>query len=143
MTVAQSGSTVTIHYTGKLEDGTVFDSSLERDPLSFTLGVGQVIPGFDRAVEGMSEGETKTEIIPSDQAYGPRNPEMVFRVDRQRMPPEMSVEVGQQLQFESQTGEPVVAMVVETTPEAVTLDANHPLAGEDLTFEIQLVGCAA
>ena len=143
MAVAQSGNTVTIHYTGTLEDGTVFDTSKQREPLSFTLGVGQVIPGFDRAVEGMSEGETKTEIIPCDQAYGPRNPQMVFRIERQRMPPEMSVEVGQQLQFETPTGEPVVAMVLEVSPETVTLDANHPLAGEDLTFEIELVRCTA
>ncbi len=143
MAVAKSGDTVSIHYTGMLEDGTVFDSSVERDPLSFTLGSGQVIPGFDRAVDGMEEGDSKTEVIPCDQAYGQRNPEMIFRVDRNNLPAEMEFQLGQQLQFQSPTGEPVVAMVIELSPENLTLDANHPLAGQDLTFEIQLVSCGA
>ncbi len=139
MDPAKTGDTVTIHYTGRLEDGTIFDSSLERQPLSFSLGAGQVIPGFEWAIAGMQAGDRKTEIIPCDQAYGPRNPELIFRVGRDRIPPAMTFEMGQQLQFESPTGDPVTAMVIEITPEAVILDANHPLAGEDLTFEIQLV----
>jgi peptidylprolyl isomerase len=141
MTPAQAGDSVTIHYTGRLEDGSVFDSSLEREPLSFCLGSGQVIAGFDHAVTGMSVGDRKTEIIPCDRAYGPRKPELIFQVARARIPPDMAFEMGQQLQFPSPTGEPVVAMVIDITPEAIILDANHPLAGEDLTFEIQLVSC--
>jgi peptidylprolyl isomerase len=136
---AKPGDTVKIHYTGKLDDGTVFDSSVDREPLEFTLNSGQVIPGFDQAVVGMSPGETKTEKIPMDQAYGPYREEMVVEVSRQQMPPELQPEVGQQLQVQQTDGQTIPVVVAEVTDSTVTLDANHPLAGEDLTFEIQLV----
>jgi peptidylprolyl isomerase len=136
---AKPGDTVKIHYTGKLDDGTVFDSSVDREPLEFTLNSGQVIPGFDQAVVGMSPGDTKTEKIPMDQAYGPYREEMVVEVSRQQMPPELQPEVGQQLQVQQTDGQTIPVVVTEVTDSTVTLDANHPLAGEDLTFEIQLV----
>jgi FKBP-type peptidyl-prolyl cis-trans isomerase 2 len=139
---AKPGDTVKIHYTGKLDDGTVFDSSASREPLEFTLSSGQVIPGFDQAVLGMSPGETKTEKIPMDQAYGPYREEMVVEVSRQQMPPELEPEVGQQLQVQQTDGQTIPVVVTEVTDSTVTLDANHPLAGEDLTFEIQLVEIA-
>ncbi|HEY9633126.1 MAG TPA: peptidylprolyl isomerase [Coleofasciculaceae cyanobacterium] len=139
MIQAKSGDTVKIHYTGKLDDGTVFDSSVDREPLEFTLDSGQVIPGFDQAVLGMTPGETKTEKIPMDQAYGPYREEMVVQVGREQMPPELQPEVGQQLQVQQGNGQTIPVVVTEVTEATVTLDANHPLAGEDLTFEIQLV----
>jgi peptidylprolyl isomerase len=139
MVQAKAGDTVKIHYTGKLDDGTVFDSSVNREPLEFTLSGGQVIPGFDQAVVGMSPGETKTQKIPMDQAYGPYREEMVVEIAREQMPPDLQPEVGQQLQIQQANGETVPVMVTVVTDSTVTLDANHPLAGEDLTFDIQLV----
>ncbi|HAJ64940.1 MAG TPA: peptidylprolyl isomerase [Cyanobacteria bacterium UBA8543] len=139
MVQAKPGDTVKIHYTGKLDDGTVFDSSVSREPLEFTLSGGQVIPGFDQAVVGMSPGETKTQKIPMDQAYGPYREEMVVEIAREQMPPDLQPEVGQQLQIQQANGQTVPVMVTVVTDSTVTLDANHPLAGEDLTFDIQLV----
>jgi FKBP-type peptidyl-prolyl cis-trans isomerase 2 len=139
MAQAKPGDIVKIHYTGRLEDGTVFDSSANREPLEFTLDGGQVIPGFEQAVLGMTPGESKTEKIPMDQAYGPHRPEMVLEVSRQQMPPELQPEVGQQLQVQQPDGQTIPVFVTEVTESTVTLDANHPLAGEDLTFDIELV----
>ncbi|GAB4184999.1 MAG: peptidylprolyl isomerase [Coleofasciculaceae cyanobacterium] len=139
MTQAKPGDTVKIHYTGKLEDGTVFDSSMNREPLEFTLNGGQVIPGFEQAVVGMMPGESKTQKIPMDQAYGPYRAEMVIEVSRQQLPADLEPEVGQQLQVQQPNGQAVPVFVTEVTDATVTLDANHPLAGEDLTFDIQLV----
>ncbi len=139
MTQAKNGDSVKVHYTGKLNDGTVFDSSEGREPLEFTLGEGQVIPGFESAVVGMNTGETKTTEIPSDEAYGPHHPEMVLVVPRSQFPPDIKPEVGDQLQLSQTNGESFVVSVTDVTPEAVTLDANHPLAGKDLTFDIKLV----
>lgn len=139
MVQAKSGDTVKIHYTGRLDDGTVFDSSAEREPLEFTLDGGQVIPGFDQAVMGMSPGQSKTEKIPMDQAYGPHRPELVVEVDKQQFPPDVQPEVGQQLQVQQENGQIIPVFVTQVTDSKVTLDANHPLAGEDLTFDIQLV----
>jgi peptidylprolyl isomerase len=136
---AKPGDTVKIHYTGKLDDGTVFDSSVNREPLEFTLSSGQVIPGFDQAVLGMSPGETKTEKIPMDQAYGPYREDMVVEVSREQMPAELQPEVGQQLQVQQPNGQVIPVVITDVSDNSVTLDANHPLAGEDLTFEIQLV----
>ncbi|MEX2571224.1 MAG: peptidylprolyl isomerase [Gemmatimonadota bacterium] len=138
MPQAQEGKKVQIHYTGRLADGTVFDSSEGREPLEFTLGEGQVIPGFDSAVTGMEPGQEQTVTIPSEQAYGERRKDLVFSVPREQFPPDISPEVGQRLQM--QQGEQVAVVVVQEVADAeVTLDANHPLAGEDLTFEVQLV----
>lgn len=139
MTQAKLGDTVKVHYTGKLDDGTVFDSSVDRDPLEFTIGSGMIIPGFEQAVVGMTPGDSKTELIPTDQAYGPHQEDMVVVVDRQQMPTEIEPEVGQQLQIQQPTGQVIPVVVTEVSGSAVTLDANHPLAGEDLTFDIELV----
>ncbi len=139
MVQAQLGDTVKVHYTGKLGDGTVFDSSAERDPLEFSLGEGRVIAGFEEAVVGMSPGDSKSANIPADQAYGPYRQEMVMVVDRQQIPADLSVNVGQQLQIRQKSGEAIPVIVTDVSGSKVTLDANHPLAGQDLTFDIRLV----
>lgn len=135
---ATHGDTVRVHYTGTLEDGTKFDSSEGREPLEFTLGQGQVIPGFDAGVAGMEPGETKTVKVPADEAYGPRREEMMLQVSPDQFPEDMNPTVGQQLQLQQPDGESVVVRVAEIADDGVTLDANHPLAGEDLTFELTL-----
>lgn len=142
MPQAKQGDTVKVHYTGKLDDGTVFDSSQERDPLEFTIGTGTIIPGFEQAVIGMAPGESKTEVIPTDRAYGPYLEEMVLQVERQQLPTDIDPEVGQQLQLQHPTGEVIPVVITDVSSSTVTLDANHPLAGEDLTFDIQLVAIA-
>lgn len=139
MAQAKNGDTVKVHYTGRLGDGRVFDSSANRDPLQFTIGTGQVIPGFEEGVVGMELGQSKTVNIPADQAYGPRRDEMTVQVPKTQLPEDMSPEVGDQLQMRSQTGQPVLVTVTDVNDEAIELDANHPLAGEDLTFDIELV----
>lgn len=136
---AKAGDTVRVHYTGTLGDGSVFDSSEGRDPLEFTVGSGQVIPGFDQAVSGMSPGDERRVTIPADEAYGSRKDDLVIVVDRAQLPPDIDPAVGQQLQL-SQEGRAFVVTVTDVAPDSITLDANHPLAGEDLTFELQLVG---
>jgi peptidylprolyl isomerase len=140
---AKKGDTVKVHYTGKLEDGTVFDSSQGRQPLEFQLGSGSVIPGFEEAIVGMQEGESKTTQIPADQAYGPYHDEMLLTVPREQFPPDIEPEVGQELELRQQDGQSFVVQVKDVSDGEVTLDANHPLAGEDLTFDIQLVQIAA
>ncbi len=139
MTQAKSGDTVLVHYTGTLDDGTVFDSSLEREPLEFTLGEKQVVPGFENGVIGMDIDETKTVNIPCEQAYGPHNPAQIIEIERDQIPPEMKIEVGQQLQMSADDGQALIVTVMELSDEKVKLDANHMLAGKDLTFEIKLV----
>ena len=139
MTAAKSGDTVRIHYTGTLSDGSVFDSSDGREPLEFTLGAGQVIPGFDAAVDGMAVGDRKVAEIPADEAYGPRHDQAVQDVPRADIPAEIPLEVGLQLQMQSPTGQVMPVTVTAITDDAVTLDANHMLAGKDLTFAIELV----
>jgi peptidylprolyl isomerase len=136
---AKVGDTVKVHYTGTLADGSVFDSSIGREPLQFTLGDGQMIPGFEQAVIGMELGETKTVTIPADQAYGPYYEELVFVIDRDELPAGMEPEVGQKLQMQSATGQITIVTVKDVSETNVTLDANHELAGKDLTFEIQLI----
>lgn len=142
MTQAKNGDTVKIHYTGKLQDGTVFDSSSDREPLKFSIGNGQVIPGFEEAVTGMKVGEKKTALIPCDKAYGERNPSMVMIVDRKHVPADIDPEVGLRLQVGSPSGELIAVTVIEVNDKNITLDANPPLAGEDLTFELELVEIA-
>jgi peptidylprolyl isomerase len=127
---AKLGDTVKVHYTGRLDDGTVFDSSADRDPLEFTLGEGNIIPGFEEAVTGMSIGDSKTQVIPVDQAYGPHREEMVVVVERAQMPADMQPEIGQQLQIQQPSGEAIPVIVTEVSSEEITLDANHPLAGD-------------
>lgn len=136
---AEHGATVKVHYTGKLDDGTVFASSTEHEPLEFTIGESQVIPDFEQAVIGLNPGESKAIKIPADKAYGPYEEEMVVAVDRDRLPPNFQPEVGQQLQVSQADGRTITVMVTDVSESSVMLDANHPLAGKDLNFDIQLV----
>jgi len=142
MAQAKSGDKVQVHYTGRLTDGTVFDSSEGRPPLEFTVGEGQVIPGFENAVIAMEVGDKKTVEIPVDQAYGPSQDELVMPVPRDQFPPDITPEVGQQLQMGHPSGQTLVVTVTDVKEDIVTLDANPPLAGEDLTFDIELVAIA-
>jgi peptidylprolyl isomerase len=139
MTQAKTGDSVSIHYTGKLEDGTVFDSSRDRDPLQFAIGNSEVIPGFEAAVVGMTPGDAKTEVIPAENAYGPRREEMVMVVERQQIPDDIPLDIGLQLQLQGPQGQMVPVMVTDLSEANVTLDANHPLAGETLIFDIELM----
>lgn len=139
MTQAKNGDTVKIHYTGTLTDGTKFDSSVGHDPLEFTIGAGQVIVGFEEAVTGMEAGEKKSVTIGVDKAYGQRNEEMVIQVPRDQVPPEINPEVGQKLEMDSPEGQTMVVEIIEVTGERISLDANPPLAGKDLQFDIELV----
>ena len=139
MTEVKQGDTVRIHYKGTLKDGTVFDSSEGREPLEFTVGSGQIIPGLDAAMPGMSTGDKKTVQIPVDQAYGPRNDEAKQDVPREQIPAEIPLEPGLQLQMQTPQGQVVPVTVVAVGEDTVTLDANHPLAGKDLPFEVTMV----
>ena len=139
MQPARSGDTVRVHYTCRLDDGSVFDSSDGRDPLQFEVGSGQVIPGFDRAVTGMVPGEARSVTIEASDAYGDRRDDLILVVVRTQLPPDLQPEVGQQLQL-SQEGTAFAVTVADVTADAITLDANHPLAGETLTFDLHLVG---
>jgi FKBP-type peptidyl-prolyl cis-trans isomerase 2 len=140
MAQAKNGDTVKVHYTGKLDDGTIFDSSVGRDPLEFTLGEGQVIPGFEEAVRGMDVGETRTTKIAPENAYGPRHDGATFDVPRDRLPEGIEPEVGQQIGLTDPNGQTMPAVISAVSDETITIDANHPLAGEALNFEIELVG---
>lgn len=139
MSQAKAGDKVRVHYTGKLDDGTVFDSSAEREPLEFTLGEGQVIPGFEKVVKGMTPGDSKTATIASGEAYGPHLPEMVMEVPRAQLPDDFDPEIGQRLELQRSDGKTFVVEVTGISDSGVTMDANHPLAGKDLTFDIELV----
>ncbi|WP_299743472.1 peptidylprolyl isomerase [uncultured Tateyamaria sp.] len=143
MTAIKDGDTVRIHYTGTLLDGTVFDSSDGRDPLEFVVGSGQIIAGLDVALPGMTEGDKKKVNIPCDQAYGPINPALRQGVPRDAIPDEIPLEIGLQLQMQTPQGQPMPVTVVEVGEEEVTLDANHPLAGKDLTFDFEVVSIDA
>ncbi len=162
MAQAQQGNTVRVHYTGTLSDGSIFDSSeaVEQEscgcscsssggcdtasdcgsePLEFTIGAGNVIPGFEKAVLGLAIGESVTVTIPADEAYGQRHDQMVAVVERSEMSGEIEPIEGQQLEVELQDGTTMPVLITEVTDTTVTLDANHPLAGQDLTFAIRLV----
>lgn len=139
---AKNGDTVSVHYTGKFTDGTVFDSSVQREPLQFTLGEQQVIAGFEQAIAGMATGEKKTVQIQPDEAYGPHHGELVFQVERGNLPSEIDPEVGQRLTFQRPDGQTVPLTVTDVSESAVTLDANHPLAGRKLTFDLELIDIA-
>lgn len=139
MSEAKKGDKVKVHYTGRLNDGSEFDSSKDRDPLEFEIGLQQVIPGFENAVLGLKTGESVTVNIPSDDAYGPRVDEMVLKIEKEKLPPDFNPELGQQFQLPQQNGQNVVVTVTDITDTQIELDANHPLAGKDLTFDIQLV----
>ncbi len=140
MTKAKEGDTVKVHYTGKLKDGRIFDSSRDGDPLELRLGAGQVIPGFEKELVGMSPDETKTFEVTAEDAYGPYQEELVAEIEKERVPEDLNLEIGQQLVLRQGTqGQAVRVTVKDISEEGVTLDANHPLAGEDLIFEVQLV----
>lgn len=139
MSTAKKGNTVKVHYTGKFESGEVFDTSVNRDPLEFIVGNGQVIKGFDEAVVGMEVGEKKTVNIPSEEAYGPHMDELVFNFDRKDLPEDLNPEIGQRLQMVTGDGKRINVTVTAISEKDITLDANHPLAGKNLIFEIELV----
>ena len=142
MSQAKQGDTVKIHYKGTLADGTEFDSSEGREPLEFELGSGQVIPGFDNAVDGMTVGDSKNVRIESADAYGERHEQLIQEVPRTALPPEMEPEVGMALQSQAPDGQVMNLVVTGVTEASITVDANHPLAGQALTFEIELVAIA-
>ena len=136
---AKVGSNVKVHYTGSLPDGTVFDSSESKDPIEFKVGSGQVIPGFEQAIVGMTKGDQKKVTIPSEAAYGPKMDDLIAEIERKEFPEDIELHVGQRLQLGDQEGEMVIFSVIGLTDNLVTIDANHPLAGQDLTFDIELV----
>lgn len=140
---AQNGSTVKVHYTGTLkEDGSQFDSSQGRDPLEFTLGDGMVIAGFEKAVIGKSAGDTVTVEIPPEEGYGSPSAELVFQVRREQLPPTVELEEGIMLEIRTEDDQPAYVRVTEFDEELVTLDGNHPLAGETLVFDIEIIEVA-
>lgn len=143
MTQAKSGDTIRIHYTGTLKSGEVFDSSEGRDPLEFTLGSGMIIAGLDAAIHGMIAGEKKVAEIACADAYGPINPAARQPVPRTEFPDDIPTEVGTQLQMQSPEGQVIPVTIVEVSETEVTLDANHPLAGKDLTFDFEVVAIDA
>jgi peptidylprolyl isomerase len=142
MAQAKSGDTVKVHYTGKLDDGTVFASSIKRDPLEFVIGEERIIPAFEQAVVGMIPGGSKTTKIDADEAYGPHHEELVRVIDRGVFPADLEPEVGQRLNLSEPDGREIIVTVTDFSESNVTLDANHPLAGENLVFDIQLVEIA-
>ena len=137
--VAEAGDTVKVHYTGKLEDGSIFDSSRDREPFELTIGSGSTIAGFENGIVGMAVGDTITITIPPEEAYGPKREELVSTISRDQIPPNITPEVGQQLQMQHPSGDIVNVTITDVMPDSVTFDANHPLAGETLIFEIELI----
>lgn len=140
MKKAVKGDTVKVHYTGTLDDGSIFDSSRERgETLEFTIGKGQLIPGFEKAVEGMAVGESVKVDIPSNEAYGPHNDQAVRRVERDKLPPQIKPEIGERIMMRAPDGGMMPMTITAVDEKTVTLDGNHPLAGKNLTFEIEVV----
>ena len=139
MQQVKKGDTIKVHYHGKLVDGTTFDSSEGREPLEFEVGSGMVIPGFDEGVTDMAVGDKKTVSIPADEAYGPKQEDMIMEFPRERFPAEMVPEVGMQLNMNNGQGQSFPVVIVEVQESVVILDANHPLAGQELIFDLELV----
>lgn len=139
MSEVKEGDTVSVHYTGSLDDGMVFDSTAQREPFSFTVGSGEIIEGFDQAVRGMAVGETREISIPPEQAYGEYDEEKIITVPRAAFPPDAPLRVGLDLQLQAPSGEAIQVKVIEVDSDEVTLDGNHLLAGETLNFKIELV----
>jgi FKBP-type peptidyl-prolyl cis-trans isomerase 2 len=137
--MASDGDTVRVHYTGTLEDDTTFDTSVGREPLEFTLGAGQMIPGFEKAVYGLKVEESKTVTIPAGEAYAPHRDDLIIVVEREQLPADLDPKVGQQLPTQQTDGRTAVVIVIAVSETTITVDANHPLAGKDLTFKIELV----
>tara|TARA_R100001143_G_C3360687_1_gene135320 strand:+ start:3087 stop:3515 length:429 start_codon:yes stop_codon:yes gene_type:complete len=142
LSIAKEGNTVKVHYTGTLKNGEVFDSSKEKEPLEFKLGEGQLIPGFEKAVIGMNVGDSTTINIPSAEAYGDTREDLIIAVPKDQLPKEIEPQIGMQLQVNQENGQPVPVRIADITETELKLDANHPLAGEDLTFDIELVNVA-
>ena len=142
MSKVKDGDTVKVHYTGTLENGEVFDTSENREPLEFTLGQGQLIPGFEKAVTGLNVGDSTTVDIPSKEAYGDVRDDLIISVPKDQLPDNIEPQVGMQLQVNQPDGQPVPVRVTEIGEEKLTLDANHPLAGKNLSFKIELVEVA-
>jgi len=136
---AKHGDAVKVHYTGLLEDGSIFDSSIGHPPLEFTIGEGRIISGFEQAVIGMRKGDSKTFTVLADEAYGQCQTELVFEMERERIPQHSELKVGQELLLRHRDGRATEVVVADVSESSVTLDANHPLAGKDLTFEIELI----
>lgn len=139
MSKVKEKDNISVHYTGTLSNGEVFDSSVNREPLAFTVGAGQMIAGFDSAVVGMELNEKKSVTIPANEAYGEVKPEMIQKITKDQLPPDLQPQVGQQLASQLPSGQQIVVTVSEVTEEGITIDANHPLAGKDLTFEIEII----
>ena len=139
MAQVKTGDKVKVHYHGKLSSGETFDSSAGREPLEFEVGSGMVIKGFDDGVTGMTVGDKKTINIPFDDAYGPRNPDMVIEMPKNKFPKDLDLEVGMPLGMSDQQGQQFQVTIVEIKEDVVLLDANHPLAGQDLVFDLELV----
>ncbi|MFK7848767.1 MAG: peptidylprolyl isomerase [Rhodothermales bacterium] len=139
MSAAKSGDSVLVHYRGELKDGSIFDQSAENEPLEFTIGSGMLIPDFEGAVLGMNAGESKTVNIEAENAYGTHREDLIINVERTQFPDHIDPQIGQQLQLTQPDGHPLMVKISAVATDSVTLDANHPLAGEDLTFEITLV----
>ena len=139
MKQAQKGDNVQVHYTGKLNDGSVFDSSQGREPLAFTVGAGQMIPGFDKAVVGMTIGDKQTITIPSVEAYGERREDLVVSIPAENIPEDMNPQVGDRFAINQPDGQQIPVVVTALDAEKITLDANHDLAGKDLIFDIEMV----
>jgi peptidylprolyl isomerase len=139
MSKVKDGDTVKVHYTGKLENGDVFDSSRENEPFEFTVGDKAVISGFEKGVVGMGVGDTKTIEIPPEEAYGAKQDELVVVVNKSDFPEDITPSVGQRLQIKQQDGHPVIVTITDLTEDSITLDANHPLAGYTLFFDVEIV----
>lgn len=139
MAAAKKGDKVKVHYTGRLEDGTVFDTSAERGPYEFTIGQSKIVPGFAEAVIGMNPGQSKTVEIPAKKAYGLHRKDMIAVIERSKLPAHLNPEIGQRLRIDQADGQKIPATVIEVSDSTVTLDANHPLAGKDLVFDIELL----
>ncbi len=142
MSQAKKGDKVKVHYTGKLRDGSVFDSSVNKEPLEFELGAGMMIAGFDAAVTGMSVGDKKVADIPASEAYGEKNNDLIVEVPKTQLPPDLTPQIGQQLGMQQPNGQSIPVVVTKIEDETIELDANHPLAGKDLIFEIELMEIA-
>ena len=139
MKKAETNNTVKVHYTGKLQDGQIFDSSREREPLEFKLGEGKIIPGFENAVEGMQVSESKTVTVPSNEAYGPVQENLVQEIPSSALPKDIEPKIGQKLVSKHPNGQEIIVEVKKIKDEKITIDANHPLAGKDLVFDIELI----
>jgi FKBP-type peptidyl-prolyl cis-trans isomerase 2 len=139
MTKATNGKTVKVHYTGKLENGDIFDSSREREPLEFTIGQGQMIPGFEKGIMDMAVGDKKTIVLPPEEAYGEYNEELTMPYKRSDLPADLVPQVGMTLQFQSQQGQVFYVTVIKVTDDEIVVDANHQLAGKTLTFDVEMM----